>query len=92
MNTVLKNTLAQSRKRTAKQPHDHQYEKHEPWLERLLDRAVGLYGKRRFWMGVEVKRFRTFCYESGHVGMDVVGMAAAQCKHHNSNVQNNCTL
>ncbi|MFT5405393.1 MAG: hypothetical protein ACI9DF_004242, partial [Verrucomicrobiales bacterium] len=46
-------------------------------MERLLDRAVGLYGKRPFGAGVWIKRFRAFCYESGHVGVDVIPLAKA---------------
>ena len=66
MNSVLKLTF--NRK-------DSSTEQHEPWLARLLDRAAGLFGKRRFFAGVWIKRFRAFCYESSHVGLDVVPLA-----------------
>ena len=70
MNTVQKNLI--NNRGTKQHP------KHEPWLERLLDRAVGLSGKRRFWVGVCVKQFRRFCHrENRHVGMEVIPLAKA---------------
>lgn len=46
--TVLMNTLF------ASSAHHFEAPKHQPWLERLLDRAHGLQGRRRFWFGVWV--------------------------------------
>ena len=74
MNTVLKNS-SHGNFTTQRIPT------HEPWLERLLDRAVALRGKRRFWTGVWVKRFRAFCHqEDRHVGMEVIPLAKAFLK------------
>ncbi len=61
---------------------DSDLPRHAAWLERLLDRADGLVGKRRFWFGVWIKRFRCFCYSDPvHTGIALVPLCQAFLHH-----------
>ncbi len=62
--------------------HDSDLPRHAAWLERLLDRADGLVGKRRFWFGVWIKRFRCFCYSDPvHTGIALIPLCQAYLHH-----------